>query len=77
MFRIDPVKIVSLKAVGAVESTTSGGQVKKFTVKQGEPIQLICKVDGYPEPKVQWIKRVSTCRDNFFDFYLSYTNAHV
>lgn len=66
---IDPAKIVSLKAVGAVESTTSGG-TKKFTVKQGEPIQLICKVDGNPEPKVQWVKRVSIwccCGSSFND----------
>lgn len=52
---IQPAKILSVRAIGA--SGPSNTSVKKFTVKQGDPIQLICNVAGYPEPSVQWTKR--------------------
>lgn len=77
MFRIDPIKILPLTVIGASESTTSGGTVKKFTVKQGEPIQLICKVDGYPEPKVTWIKRVSTHTETILIIFILCTYVHI
>lgn len=55
---VDPAKILSIQAMGA-ESSMNGNGVNKYTVKQGEPVQLTCTVTGYPQPTVQWIKKVN------------------
>lgn len=49
---------MALQAVGAAGSLNTIG-AKKVTVKQGDPVQLVCTVSGYPEPTVQWTKKVS------------------
>jgi hypothetical protein len=58
--RLDPAKILSVQATGGVKSQQNASVVKKITLKQGDPVQLVCNVAGYPEPTVQWTKRVST-----------------
>lgn len=57
--RVDPAKILSVHTTGSVKSQQSISGVKKITLKQGDPVQMICNVTGYPEPTVQWTKRVS------------------
>jgi len=54
----DPAKVLTVQSVGSTGSTTGG--LKKLVVKQGELVQLICSVAGYPEPTVQWTRRVMT-----------------
>lgn len=54
---IDPVKILSIQSAGASGPFTS--VAKKLVIKQGEPVQLVCNVVGYPTPSVQWTRRVS------------------
>lgn len=55
---IDPAKILALQAIGGAGFLNTVG-AKKVTVKQGELVQLVCTVAGYPEPTVQWTKKVS------------------
>lgn len=54
---IDPVKILSIQNAGASGPFMS--VAKKLVIKQGEPVQLVCNVVGYPTPSVQWTRRVS------------------
>jgi len=56
-FYADPAKILTVQAMGAAGSLNNGS-AKKLTVKQGELVQLVCSVAGYPEPTVQWTRRV-------------------
>jgi len=51
-----PAKVLSVQAVGQPGSLATGG-AKKLTVKQGDPVQLVCSVAGFPEPTVQWSKK--------------------
>lgn len=53
----DPAKVLSVQSVGS-PGFLNNGAAKKLTVKQGEPLQLVCTVAGYPEPTVQWTKKV-------------------
>ncbi|XP_060855803.1 neural cell adhesion molecule 1-like isoform X1 [Metopolophium dirhodum] len=50
-----PAKVLTVQAVGSTGSPTAG--LKKLAVKQGELVQLVCSVAGYPEPTVQWTRR--------------------
>lgn len=52
-----PAKVLSVQAVGSPAGFLNNGAAKKLTVKQGEPVQLVCSVAGYPEPTVQWTKK--------------------
>jgi len=54
----DPAKVLTVQAAGSTGSPVGG--LKKLAVKQGELVQLICSVAGYPEPTVQWTRRVMT-----------------
>ncbi|XP_027849832.2 neural cell adhesion molecule 1-like isoform X1 [Aphis gossypii] len=51
-----PAKVLSVQSVGS-PGFLNNGAAKKLTVKQGEPLQLVCTVAGYPEPTVQWTKK--------------------
>ncbi|KAL4135037.1 hypothetical protein QTP88_006703 [Uroleucon formosanum] len=51
-----PAKVLTVQAMGSTGSLSTGGS-KKLAVKQGELVQLVCSVAGYPEPTVQWTRR--------------------
>ena len=53
----DPAKVLNVRAMGNTGILTTGGS-KKSTIKQGELVQLVCDVAGYPEPTVQWTRKV-------------------
>lgn len=53
----DPAKVLTVQVMGSTGSLSTGGS-KKLSVKQGELVQLVCSVAGYPEPTVQWTRRV-------------------
>ncbi|XP_022177691.1 neural cell adhesion molecule 1-like isoform X2 [Myzus persicae] len=51
-----PAKVLTVQAMGPSGLMPNVGS-KKMTVKQGELVQLVCSVAGYPEPTVQWTRR--------------------
>lgn len=51
-----PAKVLNVRAMGNTGILTTGGS-KKSTIKQGELVQLVCDVAGYPEPTVQWTRK--------------------
>lgn len=46
------------------------------SVKEGQPFQFECKVDGNPLPTVQWFKNAD-CIDNSPDYVITYNNGEA
>lgn len=46
------------------------------TVKEGQPFQFECKVEGHPLPTVQWYKNAD-CIDNSPDYVITYNNGEA
>lgn len=51
-------------------------RLQPLQIKQGQPFQLYCKVEGNPLPTVQWYKN-DECIDNSADYVITYNNGEA
>lgn len=70
----------AILSVREVEEQLTPPTFTKFlepgSVKEGEPFEFSCKVEGNPLPTVQWYKN-NDCIDNSADYVITYNNGEA